>query len=116
MVGSRGSTHGGNNNDHSLEHESEGPLTPRTRRIVRRFEHLLGESVHNALDKINDNLAALRTRVEHLERWSPPATTTHDEPRVEDPPAHRTPPAACSWADEVEEEGIVNLILPKASL
>ena len=91
MAGSHGSTHGGNNNDHSLEHAGEGSLTPRTREFVRHIEHSLGESVRNALDKINDNLAALHTRVALLERQPRAQNMTHDhEPRVEDPPARRT--------------------------
>lgn len=75
MAGSHRSTHGGNNNDHSLGHAGEISLTPRMRELVRHIEHSLGESVRDALDKINDNLVALHTRVALLER-QPLAETT----------------------------------------
>ena len=108
MAGSHGTTHGGNNNDHSLEHAGLGSLTPRMRELVRHIEHSLGESVCDTLDKINDNFAALCTHVELLERHPLARTMAHDEPRVEDLPARRTPPAARSWADEVKEEDVNN--------
>ena len=55
--------------------EDDAPLTLRTKDIMQHFSRLLSqhsERIERVLDRTNNDLAAIATRVEQLERAPPP--------------------------------------------
>ena len=90
--------------------EEDAPLTPRTKDIMQHFSRLLSqhsERIERVIDRTNNDLAAIATRVEQLERVSPPAAAPAAVGFVQ---PRRTPSIARSrsWAEEVEEEEMNN--------